>query len=86
MLNQRKFSTVIHLANTAEHRHFSGSNSSLRSNKYPPISKVCLSKADVSPLQMAGKVSIDRTEKSLRHVAMVAKFLDDNKPKTSLLK
>ena len=35
---------------------------------------------------MAGKVSIDRTEKSLRHVAMVAKFLDDNKPKTSLLK
>ena len=35
---------------------------------------------------MAGKVFIDRTEKSLRHVAMVAKFLDDNKPKTSLLK
>ena len=24
-----------------------------------------------------------REEKSLRHVAMVAKFLDDNKPKTS---
>ena len=27
-----------------------------------------------------------REEKSLRHVAMVAKFLDDNKPKTSLIK
>ena len=27
-----------------------------------------------------------REEKSLRHVAMVAKFLDDNKPKTSLKK
>ena len=35
---------------------------------------------------MAGKVFIDRTEKSLRHLAVVAKFLDDNKPKTSLLK
>ena len=29
---------------------------------------------------------INREEKSLRHVAMVAKFLDDNKPKTSLKK
>ena len=28
----------------------------------------------------------NREEKSLRHVAMVAKFLDDNKPKTSLKK
>ena len=28
----------------------------------------------------------DREEKSLLHVAMVAKFLDDNKPKTSLKK
>ena len=27
-----------------------------------------------------------REEKSLRQVAMVAKFLDDNKPKTSLIK
>ena len=27
-----------------------------------------------------------REEKSLRHVAMVVKFLDDNKPKTSLKK
>ena len=27
-----------------------------------------------------------REEKSLRHIAMVAKFLDDNKPKTSLKK
>ena len=27
---------------------------------------------------------INREEKSLRHVTMVAKFLDDNKPKTSL--
>ena len=30
--------------------------------------------------------AINREEKSLRHVAMVAKFLDDNKPKTSLKK
>ena len=29
---------------------------------------------------------VNREEKSLRHVAMVAKFLDDNKPKTSLEK
>ena len=29
---------------------------------------------------------VNREEKSLRHVAMVAKFLDDNKPKTSLKK
>ena len=28
----------------------------------------------------------NREEKALRHVAMVAKFLDDNKPKTSLKK
>ena len=28
----------------------------------------------------------NREEKSLRHVAMVATFLDDNKPKTSLKK
>ena len=28
----------------------------------------------------------NREKKSLRHVAMVAKFLDDNKPKTSLKK
>ena len=28
----------------------------------------------------------DNKEKSLRHVAMVAKFLDDNKAKTSLKK
>ena len=28
----------------------------------------------------------DREKKLLRHVAMVAKFLDDNKPKTSLKK
>ena len=28
----------------------------------------------------------NRKEKSLRHVAMVATFLDDNKPKTSLKK
>ena len=27
---------------------------------------------------------LNRKEKSLRHVAMVAKFLDDNKPKKSL--
>ena len=27
---------------------------------------------------------INRGEKSLRHVTMVAKFLDDKKPKTSL--
>ena len=27
-----------------------------------------------------------REEKSLRHIAMVAKFLDDNKPKMSLEK
>ena len=27
-----------------------------------------------------------REEKSLRHIAMVAKFLDDNKPKASLKK
>ena len=27
---------------------------------------------------------INREEKSLRHVTTVAKFLDDNKPKTSL--
>ena len=31
------------------------------------------------------KVAVER-EKSLRHVAMVVKFLDDNKPKTSLEK
>ena len=29
-------------------------------------------------------VSIERTEKSLHHVSMVAKFMDDNKPKKSL--
>ena len=29
---------------------------------------------------------LNREEKSLRHVAMVAKFLDDDKPKTSLKK
>ena len=29
-------------------------------------------------------IMINREEKSLRHVAMVAKVLDDNKPKTSL--
>ena len=29
---------------------------------------------------------INREEKSLRHVAMVAKFLDDNTAKTSLKK
>ena len=29
---------------------------------------------------------VNRDEKSFRHVAMVAKFLDDNKPKTSLKK
>ena len=28
--------------------------------------------------------SLDREEKSLRHVVMVAKFLDDNKPKIHL--
>ena len=27
---------------------------------------------------------VNREEKSLRHVAMVAKFLDDNKPKRHL--
>ena len=31
-------------------------------------------------------VLANRVEKLLRHVAMVAKFLDDNKPKTSLKK
>ena len=29
-------------------------------------------------------IMINREEKSLRHVAMVAKFLDNHKPKTSL--
>ena len=29
-------------------------------------------------------IMISREEKSLRHVAMVAKFLDNHKPKTSL--
>ena len=29
-------------------------------------------------------LSLECREKSLRHVAMVAKFLDDNKPKTPL--
>ena len=29
-------------------------------------------------------IRLNRGEKSLRHVAMVANFLDDNKPKTSL--
>ena len=29
-------------------------------------------------------IMINRVEKSLRYVAMVAKFLDDHKPKTSL--
>ena len=30
--------------------------------------------------------AVIREEKSLRHVAMVAKFLDENKPNTSLKK
>ena len=30
------------------------------------------------------KNALNREEKSLRHVAMVAKFLDDNKPKRNL--
>ena len=29
-------------------------------------------------------ILVNREEKSLRHVAMVAKFLDDNKPKRHL--
>ena len=33
-----------------------------------------------------GNTTCVNTEKSLRHVAMVAKFLGDNKPKTSLKK
>ena len=35
---------------------------------------------------MLPKNCFNREEKSLRHVAIVAKLLDDNKPKTSLLK
>ena len=33
-----------------------------------------------------GNLQFNREEKSLRHVAKVAKFLDDNKPKNSHLK
>jgi len=34
--------------------------------------------------ETGSKFVVHREEKSLRHVAMVVKFLDDNKPKTSL--
>ena len=37
---------------------------------------------EIGASQKEGDIS--KEEKSLRHVAIVAKFLDDNKPKTAL--
>ena len=37
-----------------------------------------------TPTQSQVAIPVNREEKLLRHVAIIAKFLDDNKPKTSL--
>jgi len=64
--------------------------------RYPgalPFSTRLFSRRDWLPLGLRGCIEWDplcvnwnREEKLLRHVSMVAKFLDDSKPKTSLTK